>query len=88
MSLGERVRDLTRLAFQLGNNWISLTGAALTTSSAFVLVWFWFMELTSPRSVHPYVGILLFLILPALFILGLILIPIGILRVRRQQRLR
>ena len=87
MSLGERVRDLTRLAFQLGNNWITLTGAALTTSSAFVLVWFWFMELTSPRSVHPYAGILLFIILPALFVIGLVLIPLGILRVRRQRRL-
>jgi len=87
MSMGERVRDLTRLAFQLGNNWITLTGAALTTSSAFVLVWFWFMELTSPRSVHPYAGILLFLILPALFVAGLVLIPLGILRIRRQRRL-
>ncbi len=87
MSLGERVRDLTRLAFQLGNNWMTLAGAALTTSSAFVLVWFWFMELTSPRAVHPYVGILLFLILPALFLVGLALIPLGILRLRRQRRL-
>jgi hypothetical protein len=87
MSLGVRVRDLVRLAFQLGNNWLTLAGAALTTSSAFVLVWFWFMELTSPRSTPPYVGIILFLILPAIFVLGLALIPLGILRVRRQRRL-
>ena len=87
MSLGERVRDLTRLAFQMGNNWLTLAGAALTTSSAFVLVWFWFMELTSPRSTPPYVGIILFLILPGLFLLGLVLIPLGIYRVRRQRRL-
>ena len=87
MSLGLRIRDLTRLAFQLGNNWMTLTGAALTTSSAFVLVWFWFMELTSPREIHPYVGILLFLILPALFLVGLALIPLGILRLRRQRKL-
>ena len=87
MSLGERIRDLTRLAFQLGNNWMTLAGAALTTSSAFVLVWFWFMELTSPRAVHPYVGILLFLILPAIFLVPLVLIPVGILRLRRKRRL-
>ncbi|MBK9795278.1 MAG: NapC/NirT family cytochrome c [Holophagaceae bacterium] len=86
MSIGERIRDLTRLVFQLGNNWLTLAGAALTTSSAFVLVWFWFMELTSGRSVHPYAGILLFLILPGLFLLGLILIPIGLLRLRRQRK--
>ena len=87
MSIGERVRDLTRLAFQLGNNWMTLAGTALTTSSAFVLVWFWFMELTSPRQIHPYVGILLFLILPALFLAGLAMIPIGILRLRRRRKL-
>jgi len=86
MSIGVRVRDLTRLVFQLGNNWLTLAGAALTTSSAFVLVWFWFMELTSGRAVHPYAGILLFLILPALFLFGLVLIPIGILRLRRQRK--
>ncbi len=87
MSLVERVRDLTRLTFQLGNNWLTLAGAAMTTSSAFVLVWFWFMELTSPRSIHPYMGIILFLILPALFLVGLALIPLGIIRLRRQRKL-
>lgn len=87
MSVGERVRDLTRLAFQLGNNWMTLIGAALTTSSAFVLVWFWFMEMTGPRQIHPYAGIILFLILPGLFLTGLALIPIGILRLRRQRKL-
>ena len=66
MSITERVRDLTRLAFQLGNNWVTLAGAALTTSSAFVLVWFWFMEITSPRSIHPYLGIILFLLVRAM----------------------
>ena len=88
MSFGLRVRDLTRLAFQLGNNWITLAGAALTTSSAFVLVWLWFMELTGrPEQVNPYMGILLFAILPAIFVGGLLLIPLGILRVRRLRRL-
>ena len=88
MSIRLRVRDLTRLAFQLGNNWITLTGAALTTSSAFVLVWFWFMEFTGrPEQVNPYMGILLFVILPALFLVGLTLIPLGILRVQRKARL-
>ena len=86
MSFSERVRDLTRLAFQQGNNWMTLTGAGLTTSSSFVLIWFWFMELTSSRSVHPYAGILFFLALPTLFVAGLILVPLGIVRHRRQSR--
>ena len=87
MSLGVRVRELTRLAFQWGNNWISLLGAALTTSSAFVLIWFWFMELTSHRNIHPYAGIVFFIALPALFLAGLVLIPVGIIRTRKQKRL-
>ena len=87
MATGERIRDLFRLAFQLGNNWLSLAGAALTTSSAFVLVWFWFMEITSPHQIHAYAGILMFLIFPALFVVGLILIPFGIALERRKRRL-
>jgi nitrate/TMAO reductase-like tetraheme cytochrome c subunit len=86
VSIVERVRDLIRLAFQLGNNWMTLAGAALTTSSAFVLIWFWFMELTSPRPIHPYAGILLFLLLPGIFLAGLALIPLGIWRLRRKRQ--
>jgi nitrate/TMAO reductase-like tetraheme cytochrome c subunit len=78
---------MTRLVFQLGNNWMTLAGAALTTSSAFVLIWFWFMELTGNQQVNPYAGILLFLILPAFFLVGLALIPLGILRVQRKAKL-
>jgi nitrate/TMAO reductase-like tetraheme cytochrome c subunit len=66
---------------------MTLAGAALTTSSAFVLIWFWFMELTSPRQIHPYAGILLFLILPAFFLVGLVMIPLGVVRLRRKRRL-
>ena len=87
MSFGIRVRDLTRVVFQLGNNWMTLAGAALTTSSAFVLIWFWFMEFTGSYQVNPYMGILLFVILPGLFLAGLALIPIGIWRVQRKAKL-
>lgn len=87
MSLRNRIRDLFRLAFQQGNNWMTQLGVALTTSSAFVLVWFWLMEFTSPRQIHPYIGIIFFLVLPAIFLAGLVLIPLGITRYRRQRRL-
>jgi nitrate/TMAO reductase-like tetraheme cytochrome c subunit len=62
-----------------GNNWISLIGGAITTASAFVLVGFWvvsFFGHSGPN--NPYVGIVVDLFLPGLFVLGLILIPIGI----------
>jgi nitrate/TMAO reductase-like tetraheme cytochrome c subunit len=78
---------MARLAFRLGNNWITLLGVTITTSSAFTLIWFWFMELTSPRVIHPYAGLLLFAALPGVFLVGLVLIPIGVLRTRRQRRL-
>ncbi len=71
MGLVERLRQGLRLAVHLGNNWVSVLGAALTTAAALTLVWFWLLEITSPHPVHPYVGIVLFVILPALFVLGL-----------------
>jgi len=84
MNALERIRQGMRLVFHLGDNWMSVLGAALTTASAFTLLWFWFLEITSPHPVHPYAGIALFLILPALFVGGLLLIPVGILWRRRR----
>ena len=62
----------------LGNNPISLIGGALTTASAMILIGFWVVDIFGrggPAS--PYVGIIIDLCLPALFVLGLLLIPIG-----------
>jgi nitrate/TMAO reductase-like tetraheme cytochrome c subunit len=84
MRLLDRVRQGLRLAIHLGNNWTSLLGAGLTTAAALTLLWFWFLEITSPRPVHPYAGMLLFLILPGFFVLGLVLIPLGIAIKRRR----
>lgn len=71
----------------LGNNPISLIGGALTTASAMTLIGFWVVDVfgrSGPAS--PYIGILVDLCLPALFVLGLILIPIGIWLRRRRLR--
>ena len=68
-----------------GNNLISLIGGALTTASAFVLVGFWIVSIFGHGgSTNPYLGIVLDLFLPGLFVLGLVLIPIGIWLRRRQ----
>jgi hypothetical protein len=65
--------------FFLVKNPVSLTGAGLTTASAFTLIGFWLVDvLGHSGSSNPYLGIIFFIFLPALFILGLILIPIGI----------
>jgi hypothetical protein len=77
----------SRLAplIHLSNNWISLIGVVVvTTATVFWLFLLPFMlrgEIT-----HPYIGILVFLLLPAVFILGLVLIPLGILYHRRRER--
>jgi NapC/NirT cytochrome c family, N-terminal region len=80
------VREWARLLYHLSENTISLIGVVLTTSSAVTLIAFWIYDFILPGPPHPYVGILLFLVLPAFFILGLLLIPIGILLHRRKLR--
>ena len=78
MTLGSKAKELARLLFFSGDNWITILGVVLTTGAAVTLVWSWFLELASPHAVHPYVGMVLFVGLPMIFILGLVLIPIGI----------
>jgi hypothetical protein len=86
MSPQNTLRDWARLIYYLGQNIISLIGVVLTTSSALTLIGFWAFDFMLPGPPHPYIGILLFLILPAFFLLGLILIPIGIFLRRRRLR--
>jgi hypothetical protein len=67
-----------RPALFFGNNPISLAGGAITTASAVTMIAHWVAELLGRHSENPYLGIIFFLILPGLFVLGLVLIPIGI----------
>jgi nitrate/TMAO reductase-like tetraheme cytochrome c subunit len=70
-----RIRPLVFLA----HNPISLIGIGLTTASALTLIGFWVVDVFGHGgSANPYVGIIFDLCLPALFVLGLSLIPIGI----------
>ena len=81
---GELRQGRLRPLLFYGNNPVSLIGGALTSASAFTLVGFWVVEFFGHGgSNNPYLGILFDLILPGLFILGLILIPIGIFFRRR-----
>lgn len=88
MTLRETFRSWLRLLYFLGQNPITLTGAVLTTSGAITLVAFWFYDFFLTGPPHPYIGILLFLILPGVFVFGLVLIPIGILLRRRGLKAR
>jgi nitrate/TMAO reductase-like tetraheme cytochrome c subunit len=78
MSQFSRLEKSLRPILFFGNNWISLIGGALTTASAFVLVGFWVVSIFGHSgSNNPYVGIVVDLALPGLFVLGLLLIPVG-----------
>jgi NapC/NirT cytochrome c family, N-terminal region len=78
MATQNTVRDWARLLYYFSQNVISFIGVMLTTSSAVTLIAFWIYDFILPGPPHPYVGILIFLLLPGAFILGLLLIPIGI----------
>ena len=84
MSFTDSFRKQFRLFYFFGQNWISLAGAVITTSSAATLIAFWFYEFVLAGPVHPYIGILVYLILPVIFAFGLILVPVGILLHRRR----
>ena len=84
MSQRNTVRDWARLLYFFSQNFISLLGVVITTSSTVTLIAFWVYDFILPGPPHPYVGILLFLLLPSFFILGLLLIPIGIFLRRRK----
>src|SRR4029077_14783771 len=86
MNSRRTLREWIRLLYCQGENTISLIGVVLTTSSAITLMAFWIYDFVLPGPSHPYVGILLFLLLPGAFILGLLLIPLGILLRRRKLR--
>jgi NapC/NirT cytochrome c family, N-terminal region len=70
----------------LSNNWLSLIGVVVVTTST--VFWLFLLPVTLRGQItHPYIGILVFLLLPAIFFSGLITIPLGMyLRQRREHR--
>jgi hypothetical protein len=78
-------KNWLRPFFFYGNNTLSLIGGALTSASALVLIGFWVVDIFGHGgSENPYLGVIFDLILPGVFIFGLVLIPIGIFWRRRR----
>jgi len=77
-ALGKFREEWLRPALFFGNNPISLAGGAITTASGVTMISYWLAELSGHLSDNPYLGIIFFLILPALFLVGLALIPVGV----------
>jgi hypothetical protein len=84
-SSGSPVRAWLSPLVYLSNNWISFTGVALVTTAA--IFWLFLLPTTwQGQASNPYAGILIFLALPAVFIGGLALVPLGIVLLRRRAR--
>ena len=82
--LPAKLRDWLSPYVYLSNNAISLVGVVLVTSS--VVFWMFLLPaMMSGDTENAYTGILLFLLLPAMFFLGLGLIPIGVYWRRRRE---
>ena len=73
-----------RPALFFGNNPISLAGGAITSASGVTMIGYWLVEIFGRANDNPYLGIIFFLLLPAVFIAGLLLIPVGVLLRRRK----
>ncbi|HQN96560.1 MAG TPA: hypothetical protein PLM61_09305, partial [Thermoanaerobaculales bacterium] len=70
--------------FNLANNAITVTGFALTTVSGLLILTFLVVNLLGGLHESPYIGMFAFGVLPAIFVVGLLLMPIGMLLRRRR----
>jgi NapC/NirT cytochrome c family, N-terminal region len=66
----------------ISTNWTGTVGVALTTSAFLMFVFFELLQLAGILT-NSYVGLISYMALPALFLLGLILVPIGWWQFRR-----
>jgi nitrate/TMAO reductase-like tetraheme cytochrome c subunit len=65
---------------------LAMFGGWLTTVAAVLFLVLFFADVLG-LPINPYMGIVAFLVLPGLFVLGLVLVPVGIYRARRRERL-
>ncbi len=75
---------MAREVIRLARNAISVAGMALTTISAAVFLVVFLADLFGLHT-NPYLGIVFFLILPGIFLLGLALMPLGAWLERRRR---
>ena len=61
-------------------DWVASLGAVVTTTSAVIFLTFAFQSFS-----NPYYGIIVFLVFPAFFVLGLVLIPLGVWRCSKRR---
>ena len=69
----------------LTSHWVTMLGVALVTSAGFSWLFVLPLQLRGHAS-NPYIGLLVFIFIPVLFVLGLVLIALGIFLTRRRIR--
>src|SRR5262245_61985804 len=61
----------------VSSHWVSLTGLALSLTA--LISWMFVLPLQiRGHAGNPYIGVLVFILIPAIFFTGLVLIPLGI----------
>jgi len=85
-NLRDKIKDWLSPVVYLSSNWLSQIGVLVVTTAA--VLWILLLPtLIRGEASNPYLGILTFLVLPGIFLAGLVLIPLGIwLRFRRERR--
>src|SRR5215472_7242255 len=63
-------------------HWVTMLGAALVTTAGFSWLFVLPVQFRGHAS-NPYIGIVVFIIIPVIFVLGLVLIPFGIFLARK-----
>ena len=66
-------------------NWITITGFLLAVNSLIVIILLFLFTMLQSES-NPYMGLFTFIVSPAFLVLGLLLIPIGMLNKRRKMK--
>jgi hypothetical protein len=86
MAVSQPTSDWLARLIHFSNNPLTFLGVILTTTGG--VSWLFILPLSmTGEAANPYLGILFFLIFPALFFAGLGLIPLGIwLKIRKQRR--
>jgi len=66
-------------------NWVTITGFLLAVNSLIVIVLLFLFSLLQRES-NPYMGLFIYIVSPAFMVLGLLLIPIGMLNKRKKMK--
>jgi len=66
-------------------NWITITGFLLAVNSLVVIILLFLFTIFSSEN-NPYMGLFTFIVSPAFMVLGLLLIPVGMLNKRRKMK--